>query len=461
MIRSVFFILVALLLPWAGQAQTDVLLTDDGQYGYVVNADQLPATIVEYYGSGSEITIPPTVDGLLVTDLGEASFFNKGLTGTLTIPEGVRSIGLDAFNANHGLTRVNIPASVSFIHPDAFTYCDGVTDVYLYHVYPDIVETPLYHELDWADPTAASFAGPEFTKIHVMDGTIDAHKSGAAPDKNVAIRKWLEQNASSVVDDIALPTTLEFSIDACGYGVVYSTTGWVVPQGVVAVAVTWDDITVTPRAGADDEEMDTPTILVHYGWDADNPWVINVGYPAHKYAVGATVPMGCGVIVRGSSGSYTAQLDYTAGLVPFRNLLHGRDFASVTDFPSRVTDAVVDCYRFGYLRNTAKYGFLWENFIVHDNAQDQWTQDDGLPFVAEAHKPWLSLTSDNGEGELSMPQDAHYYLTFNFDEPTGIASAVSTAAGNDFWTDLLGRRSRQRPTAPGIYLHNGKKIIIQ
>ncbi|MBP5560830.1 MAG: leucine-rich repeat protein [Muribaculaceae bacterium] len=436
-------------------------MTDDGKYEYMVNGDQLTATIVNYYGSSDEVTIPQVIDGLLVTDIGEAAFFNKGLTGTLVIPSGVRHIGLDAFNANHGLTRVDIPASVSYIHPDAFTYCDGVFDVYLYHVYPNITEPPLFHELDWADPTASNFAGSNFTIIHLMSGTIDAHKEGSAPSNNVAIRKWLEQNSSSVVDDIELPTTISFEIDATGFGVVYSTTGWTVPSGVTAQAIVWDDITTTNRDGDEDEEIDTPTQLMHYGWDADNPWIIDVEHPQHQYAAGETVPMGCGVLVKGAPGSYTAQLDYDAGRVPFRNLLHGRDFPCVADFPSPATDPTVSLYRHGALRNGSQHGFLWETFITHNTAQDQWTQDNGAPFVAEAGHPWLDLTSDNGEGNLGAPQDAHYYLTFSKPKPTSVDSVKAEKATDDNWTDLLGRHFDQQPTVAGIYIHHGKKIIIK
>ena len=164
------FLLILLLavicFPHSIQAQDIGIYSDDNgnNYYYIINDDMLSATITLYEPSESptvDIDIPQYIDGLLVTHIGEAAFFNTGLSGQLVIPSGVRNIALDAFTANHALTTVTIPASVNYINPDAFTACDGVTDVYLQHIYPDIVEPPLYHELDWASSTDATpFAGP-------------------------------------------------------------------------------------------------------------------------------------------------------------------------------------------------------------------------------------------------------------------------------------------------------------
>ena len=45
------------------------------------------------------------------------------------------------------------------------------------------------------------------------------------------------------------------------------------------------------------------------------------------------------------------------------------------------------------------------------------------------------------------------------DAVTGIRRVVSAAAENDRWYDLSGRII-QTPTQPGIYIHNGKKRVI-
>lgn len=100
------------------------LTTADEMYDYVVNSDHLTATIIEYNGSNTVANILQTIDGLLVTAIGEAAFFNKGLMGQLIIPSGVRRIEQDAFNSNYGLTwggLMKAMISVSYGSNSSFT----------------------------------------------------------------------------------------------------------------------------------------------------------------------------------------------------------------------------------------------------------------------------------------------------------------------------------------------------
>ena len=48
---------------------------------------------------------------------------------SVTIPEGVTSIGLDAFFGCSGLTTVTIPSSVTNIGDDAFKNCTQLTTI--------------------------------------------------------------------------------------------------------------------------------------------------------------------------------------------------------------------------------------------------------------------------------------------------------------------------------------------
>ena len=64
-----------------------------------------------------------------VTSIGQAAFRGcSGLT-SVTIPASVTSIGQDAFLGCEGLTSVNIPASVTSIGQGAFRSCSGLTSV--------------------------------------------------------------------------------------------------------------------------------------------------------------------------------------------------------------------------------------------------------------------------------------------------------------------------------------------
>ena len=75
----------------------------------------------------TSITIPSSV-----TSIGQWAFLNcKGLT-SIIINYGVTSIGQCAFGNCTGLTSVTIPASVTSIGDDAFMGCIGVSDVYCF-----------------------------------------------------------------------------------------------------------------------------------------------------------------------------------------------------------------------------------------------------------------------------------------------------------------------------------------
>ena len=79
-----------------------------------------------FYGcSGlTSITIPNSV-----TSIGERAFiFCSGLT-SITIPNSVTSIGMDAFYGCSGLTSITIPNSVTSIGDGAFYGCSGLTSI--------------------------------------------------------------------------------------------------------------------------------------------------------------------------------------------------------------------------------------------------------------------------------------------------------------------------------------------
>ena len=77
-----------------------------------------------YYCTGlTSVTIPEGV-----TSIGDSAFDCAGLT-SVTIPEGVTSIGYDAFYNCYGLTSVTIPSSVTSIGSWAFYCCSGLTTV--------------------------------------------------------------------------------------------------------------------------------------------------------------------------------------------------------------------------------------------------------------------------------------------------------------------------------------------
>lgn len=61
--------------------------------------------------------------------IGDKAFYNcRGLT-SLTLPDGITSIGFWAFRDCSGLTSLTIPAGITSIHTLAFQYCSGLKEV--------------------------------------------------------------------------------------------------------------------------------------------------------------------------------------------------------------------------------------------------------------------------------------------------------------------------------------------
>jgi len=84
--------------------------------------------ILEYLGTKTVINIPPRIQNLPVTAIAERALMNKAFT-SVTIPNGVTTIGDSAFESCIYLTSITIPASVTSIGNRAFYSCKGLTSV--------------------------------------------------------------------------------------------------------------------------------------------------------------------------------------------------------------------------------------------------------------------------------------------------------------------------------------------
>jgi len=109
----------------AGKAPEDTRPEDrpsvSSQFTYVIQNGS--AVITAYTGNEREIIVPSTLDGYPVRVISDRAFADQIRLISVTLPEGITSIGWFAFSGCIALERVSIPASVSAIAYGAFENC--------------------------------------------------------------------------------------------------------------------------------------------------------------------------------------------------------------------------------------------------------------------------------------------------------------------------------------------------
>ena len=112
------------VLLWAGGGTAQA----QAQFGYSINADD-SVTITNYTGSGGDVVIPATIDGMPVRVIGDQAFQESGGLTSVTVSNGIASIGNYAFEFCPNLVSVTIPASVTNIGVEAFTEGSSLTAI--------------------------------------------------------------------------------------------------------------------------------------------------------------------------------------------------------------------------------------------------------------------------------------------------------------------------------------------
>ena len=87
-------------------------------------------TITGYTGSGGDVILPDTINGLPVTSIGASAFSECTSLTSVTIPNSITNIGFGAFGNCTSLTSVTIPNSVTSIGDAAFCFCTSLAGIY-------------------------------------------------------------------------------------------------------------------------------------------------------------------------------------------------------------------------------------------------------------------------------------------------------------------------------------------
>lgn len=104
--------------------------TEAGTFGYAMNEDGT-ISITSYSGSDAALNIPATVDGYVVSAIGDHAFEANWNITSITMPNGLSVIGESAFMDCGSLNTVSIPETVSTVRRAAFAGCSALTEVTL------------------------------------------------------------------------------------------------------------------------------------------------------------------------------------------------------------------------------------------------------------------------------------------------------------------------------------------
>ena len=121
------------------------------------------------------------------------------------------------------------------------------------------------------------------------------------------------------------------------------------------------------------------------------------------------------------------------------NLLHGSDTKTTTSGGGAGAKYYKLTYGNDNTPNASVFGWYWG-------------AAGGAAFTSPAHKAWLALPANSG---------APVFLGLPGEDPTGIASVENRQQRTEnVWYDLSGRRINA-PKTKGIYIKDGRKVVIK
>ena len=176
-----------------------------------------------------------------------------------------------------------------------------------------------------------------------------------------------------------------------------------------------------------DRALTVPEGVVAKTYAVENGLLVNT----KEYVAGDVIPQATAVVLKGKEGTYTFESATTEGTAPGKSDLYGYDAEQTTS----VTNAKY-YYKLSLDDNGANVGFYWG-------------QDNGAAFTSGAHKAFLAV------------KEAIASKAFSFDKEVTAVKSVGLNPARDAVYSLAGVRMLPSRLPAGVYIKNGKKIIVK
>ena len=380
----------------------------------------------------------------------------SGLT-SITIPNSVTSIGGNAFERCWGLTSVTIPNSVTRIEGHTFKGCSGLTSITIPNSVTSIEDFAFKGCFGLTSVTIPN----SVTSIgwSAFSGCCGL-TSVTIPNSVTSIGSEAFEYCSgltSVISKIETPFAFEYQ----AFGAISNTCILTVPKGTrdAYIAAGWtesvfkggvvenDNVAIAMETGSG-----APRTMIGYSsqYNLDFTGIndvkayIVIGFTDTKGVLMArvyVVPANTGIVLKSDVAGVEVEVPTTTSDVYYANLLKPA-VNNVTIDPTEDIDAV-----------------NYTNLMVGklDNEQMGFVT---LPSSnTYSNKCYLQVPTAFYESATSA-RDGGMEIVFVDDETTDIRSLMHNgSATNDAYYDLQGRKVI--PGKKGIYIHNGKKVIVK
>ena len=391
-----------------------------------------------YYCSGlTSITIPESV-----TSIGYGTFRHCSSLTSVTIPEGVTSIGEKAFDDCKGLTSITIPEGVTSIGDRAFSYCFGLTSITI----PKGVTAIGYRTFSRCS---------NLTSITIPEGVTSIGEEAFSYCKSltsITIPERVTSIGDEAFDGCSGLTSIlcKSKKPASCSGSAFSSyqPRLIIPIGseeAYANATEWKEF--TNRSVFKTFDHAVTSFADAEKIDLDNAYQVG---DEKTFAAAATKDLKAYQFT-GNAVNGTIKGTEVKGIVPAGTglLMTGTEGATYV-FPLTSEDATADVSGNKLVGVTKDFDLSTltdgNSHYVYDN--------DGFRLQSTgtiaANKAYLSLPNA-GTDKINVSLGG---------TSTGIKGIADDNEDHGAWYTLDGVKVNEKPTAKGLYIHHGKKVIV-